>query len=142
MKPRFVLAWVQSVHSKPTHGELDVPCVFVEHPTRGWEIPGGHLHEDETPEEALIRELKEETGLIGTIHCWNKSYYPEGWVAHVYVENSYSPSSWTVEDRSVKMIQWWKNVPPVTMWTHQEFIELNAIFNTCQSINEDRVDKR
>ena len=30
----------------------------------GWEIPGGHIEENETWEEALKRELYEETGAI------------------------------------------------------------------------------
>lgn len=28
-----------------------------------WETPGGHIEEDETPEEAVIREVKEEAGV-------------------------------------------------------------------------------
>lgn len=28
-----------------------------------WDLPGGHIHEDETPVEGLLREVKEETGL-------------------------------------------------------------------------------
>lgn len=31
---------------------------------RGWDIPGGHIEPGETPIEAMIRELYEETGAI------------------------------------------------------------------------------
>jgi 8-oxo-dGTP pyrophosphatase MutT (NUDIX family) len=32
----------------------------------GWHFPGGGLKRDETPEQGIIRELREEIGL----HCW------------------------------------------------------------------------
>jgi 8-oxo-dGTP diphosphatase len=38
--------------------------LLVEHPRYGkWLAPGGHIELDEDPEEALLREIAEETGL-------------------------------------------------------------------------------
>src|SRR3989344_3026098 len=41
---------------------LDGSRILVTRNTRGWDIPGGHVEEGETPEEALIREFQEEVG--------------------------------------------------------------------------------
>jgi len=39
--------------------------IFVRHRDRiTWEIAGGHIEKDESPEEAADRELKEETGAV------------------------------------------------------------------------------
>lgn len=32
-------------------------------PERGWELPGGHVEGEETIPEAVVREVKEETGI-------------------------------------------------------------------------------
>lgn len=42
----------------------DDKVLFVKHPRYGmWLGPGGHIELDEDPEQALYREVKEETGL-------------------------------------------------------------------------------
>lgn len=35
---------------------------------RGWDLPGGHLEPGETPDAALVREIKEETGATISSH--------------------------------------------------------------------------
>lgn len=37
--------------------------LLVRHTRRGWDLPGGHVDDGETPEEAFVREMGEETGL-------------------------------------------------------------------------------
>mgnify|MGYP003347617130 FL=1 len=120
-----MLAWV--THSKHKFEGISesTPVMFVRHPQRGWEIPGGHLNDGETPEEAMIRELFEETGCKGEILAWNKSYYESGWVAHVVVESVPIPESWSVEDKNVFEVKWWSEIPPVIEWTKEEFSDLS-----------------
>ncbi|MBT4920102.1 MAG: NUDIX domain-containing protein [Euryarchaeota archaeon] len=125
MAPDFVLAWITSSgENKPslTNGGH---VVFVKHPTRGWEIPGGHLEAGESPEQALLREVLEETGLHVSIIEWNKEYYQNGWVASVVTIEKPHQKSWQVNDLKVEEIKWWDSVPPVITWTKQEFIDLD-----------------
>lgn len=37
--------------------------LVIKNAVRGWELPGGHLEQDESLPEAVIREVKEETGI-------------------------------------------------------------------------------
>lgn len=126
--PVFVLAWVTAKGEEVTSMGSGGRVLFVEHPQRGWEIPGGHREGDELPEHALQRELFEETGLEGTLVAWNREFYPKGWVAHVVVE-PHQQDQWQVSDRHVSNVKWWSEVPPVKAWTVEEFEELAEYFS-------------
>ena len=51
-------------------GRVLMACRPDDKPMAGlWEFPGGKVHSDETPEQALVRELSEELGLQTGVGC-------------------------------------------------------------------------
>jgi len=53
---------------------FDVSVVFVQHPVRGWEVPGGKVEPRESAEEAVCREGYEEAGVILEHLVWVAEY--------------------------------------------------------------------
>ena len=90
MMPKFVLAWITSVHEHSKTMQTGGHVVL--YGIRAW--LGNSRRSSkcwESPEDALIREVLEETGLVVEIMSWNKEYYPSGWVAHAVTKNTPNP---------------------------------------------------
>jgi len=50
--------------SEAAGGEVVEALIIQRGGSRGYELPKGHLEQDETAEQAAVRELREETGLV------------------------------------------------------------------------------
>lgn len=64
-QPRSVLAFPFTA---------DGMLLWVQHPQRGWEVPGGKVDPGETPLQSLHRELLEETGCLVHSPLWVAEY--------------------------------------------------------------------
>jgi len=98
-----------------------------------WEFPGGKVKKDETPEMALVRELKEELGIVTSPGC----LWPLAFASHAYPDFHllmpvFSCRVWegTPEGREGQKLAWVKKdglrnfeMPPAdvalvqTLWT-------------------------
>jgi 8-oxo-dGTP pyrophosphatase MutT (NUDIX family) len=101
-----------------------------------WITPGGGIDDGETPLEAAIRELREETGLMATPEqlgeqIWRaegKWHWGDGVNHHTYVDYFYSlkvdnfqldDRDWTDDERrDVLEFRWW-NVSDLSRTQHQ-----------------------
>jgi len=60
----FVIAAMRLVHKAACCVTQDDAILCFEHPAAGFQIPKGTVEAGETPAEACLRELYEETGLV------------------------------------------------------------------------------
>lgn len=109
----FVVVWAFS-------SEEDGCWIMVKHKTRGWELPGGRVDQDESPEEAALRELFEETGILGTAKEIDDRIVPGGSLVRVEVDIPVSPEPWESLDESIEEVGWCLQVPENSAWGDEE----------------------
>ena len=100
--------------------DTDDSWIMVKNKSRGWEFPGGHLETGELPEEAALRELYEETGILGTAKAVEENLILGGYVVLVRVDREVSPDSWSSSDDSIEEVGWCLQIPESSAWGTEE----------------------
>jgi 8-oxo-dGTP pyrophosphatase MutT (NUDIX family) len=111
-------------------GTVRVALIRVGEPSR-WQLPKGHLDDDETPEQTAMREVREETGVdcellgkIGTIDYWFYKTQDGGKVRlHKYVHfflMKYQSGSIRDHDEEVDEARWVEIEEAIRMLTFKD----------------------
>ena len=100
--------------------DIDDTWIMVKNKSRGWEFPGGKLETGELPEEAALRELYEETGILGTAKAVEGDLILGGYVVLVRVEREVSPDPWISSDDSIEEVGWCLQIPESSAWVREE----------------------
>jgi N-acetylglucosaminyldiphosphoundecaprenol N-acetyl-beta-D-mannosaminyltransferase len=95
-----------------------------------WQFPQGGIEDDETAEEAVLREMKEETGLsklkiISKIDRTFRYYWPIHWPKETVRETVYYNKKWCGQEQTIFLLQQTKSEIPKLGEEHGDYQWIN-----------------
>jgi len=84
------------------------------------------VNQDEAPEEAALRELYEETGVLGTAKAIEANLIDGGHVVLAQVDMSVSPESWKSPDDAIEEVGWCLQLPENSAWGDDEIEKIRG----------------
>jgi|TARA_B100001113_G_C21078152_1_gene608605 8-oxo-dGTP pyrophosphatase MutT (NUDIX family) len=105
--------------------KIDLPCwLMVKHIERGWELPGGKQLENEENDVTALRELYEETGLLGVAISEDDTIIKGGVVVLVEINEEPEPYGWDSDDENIVEVGWCVEIPDDLYWGSKEIKKL------------------
>lgn len=95
--------------------------ILIAHNNNSYQFPGGHVEEDESLENGVVREIREETGIDVVVE-------DEPFLVITTYDNNYFGSSKKVRNRIYYYVFKTDNVPDYSK-THYDQLELASDFN-------------